>query len=58
MQTPTIPATLVFGMYEECPYVSSLLVADCKCYNGSVDFDHPTSTGCFNGGDVMLFGDG
>ena len=58
MQTPTIPATLVFGMYEERPYVSGLLVADSKCYNGSIDFDQPTSTGYLDGGNVVLFGDG
>jgi hypothetical protein len=58
MQTPAIPATLVFGMHEKRPYVSRLPVADGECYNGSVDFDHPAPTGCFDGGNVVRFGDG
>ena len=51
-------AMFVFGVHEQRPYISCLPVADCERYNDSADFDHPTPSGHFDGGNVVLFGDG
>ena len=50
--------TLVRGVNEERPDVARNDITHGERYNGATHLDYPTASRLFDGGDVVLFGDG